>query len=128
MLGRLVERGIDPHIPVWDQSKVAADGKFMDAFFDDLSDLGQMQGHGFGVAAGQDQARGLAFAWADGAEEPNRTGALVTRRRGPAAALGPRTSPHLHSESCMRFRDPQLIYCNNFVLIYSYGNSFVSDL
>ncbi len=28
ILGWLVERGIDPHIPVWDQTKVAADGKF----------------------------------------------------------------------------------------------------
>ena len=28
MLGWLVDRDIDPHIPVWDQSKIAADGKF----------------------------------------------------------------------------------------------------
>ncbi len=28
MLGWLVGRDIDPHIPVWDQSKVAPDGKF----------------------------------------------------------------------------------------------------
>ncbi len=33
MLGWLVERGIDPHIPVWDQSEVAADGKFVRADF-----------------------------------------------------------------------------------------------
>lgn len=33
MLGWLVERGIDPHIPVWDQSKVAANGKFTRADF-----------------------------------------------------------------------------------------------
>ena len=32
-LGWLVERKIDPHIPVWDQSKVAADGKFTRADF-----------------------------------------------------------------------------------------------
>jgi transposase len=33
MLGWLVERGIDPHIPVWDQSEVAAEGKFTRANF-----------------------------------------------------------------------------------------------
>ena len=34
MLGWLVNRGIDPHVPVWDQSEVAADGKFVRADFD----------------------------------------------------------------------------------------------
>jgi hypothetical protein len=33
MLGWLVERGIDPHIPVWDQSEVSANGKFPRADF-----------------------------------------------------------------------------------------------
>ena len=33
MLGWLVEHGIDPHIPLWDQSKVAPDGKFTRADF-----------------------------------------------------------------------------------------------
>ena len=33
MLGWLVERDIDPHIPVWDQSEVAAQGKFVRADF-----------------------------------------------------------------------------------------------
>ncbi len=33
MHGWLVERGIDPHIPVWDQSKVAPEGKFTRADF-----------------------------------------------------------------------------------------------
>ncbi len=33
MLGWLVERGIDPHIPVWDQSKIAEEGKFTRADF-----------------------------------------------------------------------------------------------
>jgi hypothetical protein len=33
MLGWLVERKIDPHIPVWDQTKVAAKGKFTRADF-----------------------------------------------------------------------------------------------
>ena len=33
LLGKLVERDIAPHIPVWDQSEVAADGKFTRADF-----------------------------------------------------------------------------------------------
>ena len=33
MLGSLVGRDIEPHIPVWDQSEVAADGKFVRADF-----------------------------------------------------------------------------------------------
>jgi hypothetical protein len=33
MLGWLVGRGIDPHIPVWDQSEVSANGKFPRADF-----------------------------------------------------------------------------------------------
>jgi len=33
MLGWLVNRDIDPHVPVWDQSAVAADGKFVRADF-----------------------------------------------------------------------------------------------
>ena len=33
MLGWLVERDIDPHIPVWDQTRVAAQGKFVRSDF-----------------------------------------------------------------------------------------------
>jgi transposase len=33
LLGKLVERDIEPHIPVWDQSAVAANGKFTRADF-----------------------------------------------------------------------------------------------
>ena len=33
MLGWLVARDIDPHIPIWDQSEVAAEGKFTRADF-----------------------------------------------------------------------------------------------
>ncbi len=33
MLGWLVERGIEPHIPVWDQSEIASRGKFVRAEF-----------------------------------------------------------------------------------------------
>jgi Transposase DDE domain len=41
MLGWLVERGIDPHIPVWDQSEVSASGKFSrsDFAYDQIRDL-----------------------------------------------------------------------------------------
>ena len=37
----LVGRGIDPHIPVWDQSEVSANGKFprADFAYDDERDL-----------------------------------------------------------------------------------------
>jgi hypothetical protein len=43
MLGWLVERGIDPHIPVWDQSEVSGNGKFCRADFayDKLRDCRQ---------------------------------------------------------------------------------------
>ena len=33
MLGWLVARGIDPHIPLWDQSALATEGKFTRADF-----------------------------------------------------------------------------------------------
>ena len=33
LLGKLVDRDIDPYIPVWDQSEIAADGKFARADF-----------------------------------------------------------------------------------------------
>ena len=41
MLGWLVDRGIEPHIPVWEQSKVASKGKFSrtDFIYDDERDL-----------------------------------------------------------------------------------------
>ena len=41
----------------------------MGALRDGLRDLGQMQGHGRGVAEGQNKARALALFGADGAEE-----------------------------------------------------------
>jgi len=34
LLGNLVERGIEPHIPVWDQSAIAAKGRFTRAAFE----------------------------------------------------------------------------------------------
>jgi len=51
--------------------------------------LGEMQGHRFEIAEGQDQARRLARGRTDGAEDIGRLGALIVRRRGARAALGP---------------------------------------
>ena len=48
-----------------------------------------MEGHGLGVAAGQDEAGALCLLGADGAEDVGRLGALIERRAGPGAALGP---------------------------------------
>ncbi len=48
-----------------------------------------MEGHGFGIASRQHQARALAFLGADGAEDVGRTGALILGRGWPGAALGP---------------------------------------
>ncbi len=45
--------------------------------FDDLGDFLQVEGHGLGVAPGQDQARALALLGADGAEDVGRAGALI---------------------------------------------------
>ncbi len=59
------------------------------ARFDSPRDLLQVEGHGFAVAARQDQARALAFPGADGAEDVGRAGALIVRRAWPGAALGP---------------------------------------
>lgn len=57
--------------------------------FDGLGDFRQVEGHGPCVAAGQHQARALAFLGADGAENVGRAGALIVRRTWPCAALGP---------------------------------------
>ena len=56
---------------------------------DRLGDLRQMQRHRGGVAARQHQARRSAARRADRAEEIGRAGALIVRRRGPAAASRP---------------------------------------
>ncbi len=54
-----------------------------------LEDFRQVEGHGLGVAPGQDQARALALLGADGAEDVGRAGALIVRCTWPGAALGP---------------------------------------
>ncbi len=56
---------------------------------DRLRDGRQVQGHGLGVAPGQDEARTLAVLGADGAEDVGGRGALVPRSYGPGAAPGP---------------------------------------
>ncbi len=58
---------------------------------DGRGDLGEVRGHGGGVAAGHDDRRALSLLRADGAEDVGRGGALVLRRRGSGSA--PRPSP-----------------------------------
>ncbi len=43
-------------------------------------DLGEMQRHAFGVAAGQDERGALALGWTDGAVDVRRGRALVLGR------------------------------------------------
>ncbi len=52
-------------------------------------DLGEMERHALGVAAGQDEARCFAFVWADGAVNVGGLGPLVLRRRRACPASGP---------------------------------------
>ncbi len=47
---------------------------------DGLRDLGQVQGHGLGGAARQDEAGSLALSWADRAEDVGRLRPLVLGR------------------------------------------------
>lgn len=61
----------------------------MGAGRDGARDLFQMQGHGVGGAAGQDQGGALSFGRADGAEDVDRAGSLIVRRRRPCAAARP---------------------------------------
>ena len=68
--------------PVQQQRRVTAR-------FDLPGDGCQVLGHGVGVAPRHDQRRPLALLGADGAEDVGRYRALVLRRRGPGAALGP---------------------------------------
>lgn len=53
------------------------------------TDLGQLQGHGGGVADGQDEGGPLAVLWTDGAEDVGRGGALIARCGRPAASRRP---------------------------------------
>jgi hypothetical protein len=52
-------------------------------------DFLQVQGHGRRVAEGQDKSGALAEGRADCAEQIDRLGPLVVRRRWPRATLGP---------------------------------------
>ena len=52
-------------------------------------DRREVQVHRRGVALGQDEPSRLALLGTDGAEDIGRSGALIVRRRRPAAAQGP---------------------------------------
>ena len=56
---------------------------------DSFGDFRQVQVHGLGVAGRQNQGGALALVWANRAEDVGGSGALVTRRAGTGAALGP---------------------------------------
>ena len=61
----------------------------MCARIDRPGDLVEVELHGCGVAAGQDEARALALRGADGAEDVGRFGTLVVCRPGARAASRP---------------------------------------
>ncbi len=52
-------------------------------------DLGEMERHALGVAAGQDEARRFAFVWADGAVNVGGLGPLILWCKGACPAPGP---------------------------------------
>lgn len=51
--------------------------------------FGKVQGHGLGIAEGQDQPGALSLFRADRTEDVGRLGALILRGRRPRAAPGP---------------------------------------
>jgi len=61
----------------------------MGAWRDGTGYLLEMERHGGGIAEREDQARALAFLWADWTEDIGRTGALIMGCAGPGAASGP---------------------------------------
>lgn len=54
-----------------------------------LTDLGEVEVHGGGVAGRQNEPCPLALMRTDGAEDVSRAGALIMRRRGARSALCP---------------------------------------
>jgi hypothetical protein len=88
----------------------------MGARFDRAGDLGQMQGHRFCIAGGQDQSRTLAFLRTDGTENVGRGGALIMRGAGARAASGPA------ARDLIFLSDAGLIGEPNFYL--SWGDGF----
>ena len=70
---------------------------------DGAGDLVEVHLHGFGVAAGQDQAGTLAVLRTNGAEDIGRLRALVVRRARPCAA--PRPAPR----EAVLLADPRLV-------------------
>jgi len=61
----------------------------MDATRDCDRYLGKVQGHGIGIAEGQDQPGAFSLFRADCAEDVGRLGALILRGRRPRAPPGP---------------------------------------
>ena len=61
----------------------------MGAGVDRCTDFGQMRLHGLGIAPRHDQARALAFGWADRSKYVCRFGALIVGRSRSGSALGP---------------------------------------
>ena len=78
-----------------------------------------MKRHRRAVAAGQDEACGLAFFGADGAKDVGRVGALIARRTGPCAASGPAAG------DLVLLADPRLVLEPDF---YPCGPSLPGDL
>jgi hypothetical protein len=56
---------------------------------DPTADLGEMQGHGFGIGGWQDKRGGDAAPRTDGAEDVSPFVALIAWRAGPRSALSP---------------------------------------
>jgi hypothetical protein len=70
-------------------SRLVEDDDGVPTWADLCGNLGQVQGHGFGVAGGQDEGRTLSLLRTDGAEDVGRGGALVAWCRGSRAPPGP---------------------------------------
>jgi len=81
------------------------------AGIDSGADLGQMRGHGRGVAPGHDQPGRLALLWADGAEDVGPFGALVVGRAGPGSAPGPTPGDGVFLPDPRLVLEPQLYLC-----------------
>jgi hypothetical protein len=72
------------------------------------ADLGEVRGHGVGVAAGHDEAGALALLRADRPEDVGGLRALVVRGRGARAALGPAAGDLVLLADARLIGEPQL--------------------
>ena len=89
----------------------------MAAVGDGFGYLGQVQGHGCGIAPRKDQSGPLSLIRADRAEDVGRGGALVVRCCGTGAALGPTPG------DLVLLSDPGFVGEPNFYI--GSGNAFV---